>query len=532
MRFVPILVAALAAFAIGCGSGKGFSERGAEGTENVFRYPIHDDPTTLDPGLVQDGDTIDALQQVFEGLVGWGEDNQVEGRLAERWDVEDEGRTYVFTLREGIKFHNGREVTAEDLKWSMERNTSKALASPTWQYLADIVGVKEHHEGQAGGISGIVVRDPRTLAVTIDKPRPYFLGKLTYLICCALPKEAVPEDGPITDVKQMIGTGPFKAARYERGQLLVLEANPDYREGVPAIDRIERIVIKDPATRLNKYRSGEIDLVMLERQDLDAIKKDEKLSKDLKPFDRPAIWYVGMNQRSYAPFRDRRVRAAIAMAIDKERIVNEILGGVNQVANSIVPPGVLGHRPDANAIKFDPAGAKRLLAEAGYPDGKGLPPIEMNFRDARPDIRIVAEAVITQLQQNLGLTINPRQMEWGAYLDKWNRGDLQLFHMRWAADYLDAENFLSYMLASYGPENKIGYKNDEFDALCSEADLLLDWERRAPLYAKAEDIVLQDAPWIPIYFQRDFELISARVSGLRESLFGHLPHSKVRLASK
>jgi ABC-type transport system substrate-binding protein len=520
------------ACAVGCSkSGGGFSERAAKGKENVLRYPIPDDPTTLDPGLVRDGDTIDALQQIFEGLVGWGENNQPEGRLAESWDVEDGGRTYVFHIRKGVKFHNGREVTAEDIKWTMERNTSKDLASPTWQYLADIVGVKEHHEGKANGISGIVVRDPHTLAVTIDKPRPYFLGKLTYLICCAMPKEAVPASGPITEVSQMIGTGPFKAAQYERNQLIAMDANPDYWDGKPLIDRIERPVIKDPATRLNKYRSGEIDIVALERQDLDAIKKDEKLAKDLKPFDRPSIYYMGMNQQSYAPFKDRRVRQAFAMAVDKERIVRDILGGVNQVARGIVPPGVLGHREDAADIKFDPNGAKKLLADAGYPNGKGMPPIELNFRDGRPDVRIVAEALQSQLQTNLGVTINPRMMEWGAYLEKEGRGELQLFHMRWAADYLDAENFLSYMLASYGPENKVGYHNPEYDKLCAQADSLLDWEARAPLYAKAEDIVLQDAPWVPIYYQKDFELIAPRVSGLRESLFGHLPHSKVRLAA-
>lgn len=534
MKQLSLLVVAMlvGALLVGCsGKGGGFSERTVAGKENVLRYPIPDDPTTLDPGLVQDGDTIDALQQVFEGLVGWGENNQPEGRLAENWDIEDDGKTYVFHIKKGVKFHNGKEMTAEDIKWTMERNTSQALASPTWQYLADIVGVREHHEGKAQGISGIVVRDPYTLAVTIDKPRPYFLGKLTYLICCAMDKDALPESGPITDVKQMMGTGPFKAKQYERNQLLVLEANKDYHGGAPLIEMIERPVIKDPATRLAKYRSNEIDLLQLERQDLDAINKDEKLVKDLKPFDRPSIYYVGLNQKAYAPFKDRRVRQAFAMAIDKDRIVKDILGGANKIANGIVPPGVIGHRDETNAIKFDIEGAKKLLADAGFPGGKGLPPMELNFRDGRPDVRIVAEAVQDMLQKNLGVTINPRMMEWGAYLDKWNKGDVQIFHMRWAADYLDPENFLSYMLSTTGPENKIGYSNPEYDALCAKGDVTMDWEQRAPLYAQAEDIVLQDAPWVPIYFQRDFELINPRVSGMRESLFGHLPHTKVKLST-
>jgi len=121
-------------------------------------------------------------------------------------------------------------------------------------------------------------------------------------------------------------------------------------------------------------------------------------------------------------------------------------------------------------------------------------------------------------------------MEWRAYLEAWNKSEIGFFHMRWAADYLDPENFLSYMLSTTGPENKIGYSNPEFDRLCAVADGTMDTEARLRMYAEAEDIALQDAPWIPIYFQRDFELISPRVSGLRESLFGHLPHTKVRLS--
>lgn len=531
MRWTSLFAALAALFILaGCTGGK-FSEKIQAGKENVFRYPIHDDPTTLDPGLVQDGDTIDALQQVFEGLVAWGENNEVVPRIAEKWEVQDEGKTYVFTLRKGVKFHNGREVTAEDIKWTIERNTSKELASPTWQYLADVVGMKEHHEGRPGGVSGIEVKDPQTLVIRIDKPRPYFLGKLTYLISAPMAKEAIPANAQITDIEQMVGAGPFKASKYERGQLLVLDANQDYFEGAPLIAQIERPIIKDPATRLNKYKSGELDLVMLQRQDIEALKADSKFASQLKPFDRPAIWYVGMNSLAYPPFKDPRVRKAFAMAIDKKRIVDELLGGANTIANSIVPPGVPGHREDAAAIPFDPAGAKRLLAEAGFPDAKGLPPLEMNYREALPDIRIVAEAVISMLKENLGVEINPRQMEWGAYLQKWNKGEMQIFHMRWAADYLDPENFLSYMLATYGPENKIGYNNAKFDELCTKADSIMDFEQRKAMYAEAEDIALQEAPWVPIYFQRDFELISERVSGLRESLFGHLPHTKVKLGS-
>lgn len=534
-----ILAIALA----GCGKGN-FSKRVRAGKEGVFRYPIVTTPTTLDPGIVQDGDTIDLVQQVFEGLVFWGEDNVVHPMLAEKWDIQDGGKTYVFHLKKGVKFHSGREVTADDFKWTVERNTDPAFKSPTADtYLGDIVGIHEKVKGTAKEVKGFQVVDKYTLRIAIDKPRPYFLGKLTYIVSAVVDKEAVPkkfknksgkwEWPEIRSVKEMVGTGPFMASSYIPDQLVVLDSNPDYHLGAPPIKQIERPILKDAATRLNKYRAGEIDLVMLERQDVEGIQKDADLVNDLKFFPRPSLWYIGLNvwnpPSGVKQFQDQRVRRAFAMAIDKEKICKEYLQGINEVANSIVPPGVLGHRSDARAIAYNPDQARKLLAEAGYPGGRGFPEMTMNFREARPDIRLVAEAAANMFKENLGITVKLQTMEWRAYLEKHNADEVPFFHMRWAADYLDPENFLSFLLAGYGPENHIGYRNAQFDALCSRADQELDNDKRLRLYAEAEDMVLQDAPFIPIYFQRDAELISPRVKGLRESLFGHLPHTTVRL---
>ncbi|RYG32902.1 hypothetical protein EON81_19525, partial [bacterium] len=227
---------------------------------------------------------------------------------------------------------------------------------------------------------------------------------------------------------------------------------------------------------------------------------------------------------------DVRVRQAVAEAIDIDNIVDNLLGGVNQKANGIVPPGVLGYRESGQKLlTYNPENARKKLAEAGYPEGKGLPVFEMMFREGRPDIALVAQQVASDLKKNLNMTVNLRTMEWRAYLEKHNKKEMNFFHMRWGADYLDAENFLSTLLASYGNENKLYYANPAYDALCREADTIQDEAKRKELYAKAEDIVLQDAPFVPIYFQRDAELISPRVKGLRESVFGHLPHTTVTL---
>ncbi|MCX7800490.1 MAG: peptide ABC transporter substrate-binding protein [Fimbriimonadales bacterium] len=518
-----VALAALSMLAAGCGTG---TKQAEPGGAKVFRYPIVTSPTTLDPGMVQDGDTIDLIQQVFEGLVCWGEDNQVKPNLAESWELSQDGRTYTFKLRKGVKFHNGRELTAEDVKFSFERHCDPAFKSPVAEtYLSDIVGVKEKLRGQASEVTGVQVVGPHEVRITIDSPKPYFLGKLTYPTAFVVCREAVKEGQEIRSVAEMVGTGPFRAKEYLPDQLMVLEAFRDYHAGAPKVDRLERPVVKDAQTRLNMFRAGQIDLLVLERQDVEAVQRDPVLKSQLQFFDRPGIWYIGMAPKADPLFANRAFRRAIAMAIDRKQIVEQTLRGLVTPAESIVPPGVLGHRPKAAVLPFDVEAAKRELARSGVDPRKVK--LELTFREQRPDIKLVAEDVAGQLKKNLGLEVTLRTMEWKAYLERHQRGEIGFFHMRWMADYLDPQNFLSTMLATYGPENTIGYANAEFDALCRKADVSLDERERLELYAKAEDIALQDAPWIPIYFQRDPELISPRVKGLRTSLFGHLPHYTV-----
>ncbi|WP_144241329.1 peptide ABC transporter substrate-binding protein [Fimbriimonas ginsengisoli] len=531
MKWTPVLFLAVVLGLAGCTGGK-FSEKSSEGKANILRYPIPEF-TKLDPAMVQDGDSIDVIQQVYEGLVKWGEDSKVTPNLAEKWDVSKDGMTYTFHLRKGITFSNGRAVTADDFKYSFERAADPKLASPTTStYLAAIVGIQDKLNGKASEVAGVKVVDPSTLQIVIDKPRPYFIDDLTYPAAWVVCKESLKDGGEIQQVDQMVGTGPFIAKEFVPTVKITLVANKKYwdTEHSPKLEGIDRPIVKDAVTRLNMFRSGEVDLTRIERQDLVGINNDPKLKDDVKFFDRPSLYYVGLNCQTYKPFTDVRVRRAFAMAIDADDIVKTTLGGVNKVARSILPPSVLGYREKANYIPFDVAKAKQLLAEAGYAGGKGMPPLVLTHRDGQPDVKLVAERVVTMLRQNLGVEATTSMLPWNTYLDVHNKHKLDFFHMRWAADYLDPENFLSTLLASYGNENKINYKNPAFDALCRQGDSFVGEEsQRLALYAQAEDMVLQDAPFIPIYFERAAELISPRVKGLRESVFGHLPHTTTRL---
>ena len=514
----------------GCGKG-GFSAKTSAGKERIFRYSLVMNPTHVDPALVQDGDTIDLTQQVFEGLVMWSVKNEVVGNLAESWDVSKDGKTYTFKLRKGVTFSNGKPLTASDFKWSIERACNPSLKSETAEeYMGDIVGLSDCVHGKAPGISGITVVDDNTLKVEIQKPIPYFLDKLTYPCAFAVSKDAAKADKEMLSTAEMVGTGPYIAKRYVEDQVFEFDANRNYHGGAPPIDGIERPILKDAAARLNKFKAGEVDLVQLERQDVIAMKGDAVYKNQLHIYLRPATYYLAFNTKIYPPFAKADVRRAFAMAVDTKEICKKTLSGLNQVANGILPPGVLGHRDDAKTLSFDPARAKQLLAQAGFPDPTKMPPLDLYFRTDREDVRIVAEAIQSYLQSNLGVTVTLKPLEWTTYLEKNNRHELPMFHMRWAADYLDPQDFLSLMLTTNGPENKQNYSNAQVDALCAQADVLPEKDpKRLALYAQAEDIVLQDAAWLPIYYQADAELISPRVHGLRESLFGHLPHTTVSL---
>ncbi|RYG49110.1 peptide ABC transporter substrate-binding protein [bacterium] len=517
---------AIVVFAAGCGKGN-FSAKTNAAAGSTLRVAIHTQPTTLDPALVQDVDTGDLIQNVYEGLVAYGEDNKIKPMLAESWTTEDGGKTYVFKIR-NAKFHNGRAITAGDFVWTFNRNADPKLKSPiTLGYLGDIVGMKERVDGKAKDIRGVSAPDDRTLRITLDKPRPYFLGKLTYPCGFLLAKEAA-SAGEINSPETSIGTGPFKLAAYVPAQQVELKSFADYWDGAPKIERYVRPVIQDAQARLVKFRNGELDMLTLERQDLAAVEGDEKLKPQLKAQPRPAIYYLGLNQNAYAPFKDKRVRRAFAMAVDRKKIADDLVG--LPLAGGLVPVGVPGSRKDLPAIPYDPEGARAMLAEAGFAGGKGLPALTIHYREGRPDSQLLAVAAAQDLEKNLGLKVQPRSMEWRSFLEARNKEELPFYGASWYGDYLDPQNFLSFLLRTGANENHDGYSNPAFDELVDQADTMPDGPDRLAVYQAAETLLLEDTARIPVYMGLDMILVSPRLQGLRYNLLGTMPMAKVTLA--
>ncbi len=496
----------------------------------VLRYALTAEPTTLDPALVTDGPTIDLLHNIYEGLVGWNDSNEVVPLGAEKWDVSADGKTYTFTLRSGVKFQNGKPVVAGDYAYAITRSLDPKLASPVaLNYLDDIVGAKDFAAGKATTLAGVKVIDDTHIAITITAPRSYFLGKLTFPTAYALDKTEVEkgekvEGGAYTVTSaNVVGTGPFKLGSYVRQGKVVLDANADYWAGAPKLKKIERPIILDAKTARNRYDAGQLDIVTLEKGDYERDKADAKVAGEIQTFGRAATFYLGLNQTHYAPFKDKRVRQAVAHAIDKDAIIKTVLLGINKRAEGVLPEGLPGYDASFKGLPYDTAKASELLAAAGYPGGKGLPPLVLSFREKQTDLAKAAEVMKEQLGK-VGIPVTLREMEWGTFLKATDNKEIDLFHMRWQADYIDPQNFLSLLLTSSSPENRTGYANKEYDAMCAAADSERDAAKRMALYAKAERFVVDDAPWVPLYFQKDLELVKPWVKGIKDSLMGHLPH--------
>ncbi len=495
----------------GCGKS---NFQGKETSSNVFRQAMSSDVTTLDPARIQDVDTMDLHTNIYEGLVAYDVQNVIVGRVADKWDSPDGGKTWIFHIRDGVRFHNGRVVTADDVVWSIQRALSDKVKSPTASsYLNDIKSVS--------------ATDAQHVTFSLDAPRAYFIGKLTYACAFVLAKEAV-GDKDITEVSQAVGTGPFKLKSIVPGQQVIVERWDDYYLTKANVSRVERVIILDASTRLNKYRAGELDSMNLDHSQLPGVETDPALAPQLSYRLRPAVNYIGLNQAAAPVLRDERVRKAIAMALDRTKLCRDLLHNVPP-ANTLIGPGVPGYRKEYSGLPFDPAGAAKLLAEAGYPGGRGFPELTITVREKTPDSLIVGESVQTQLRRNLRITVKPKVLQWGTLLNERNENRLQLYFLSWYADYLDAQNFLSLLLRSGAPNNHDGFSNATFDKMVDEADSITDEKRRVALYQKAEDLVVLSGARIPLFFQQDAVLVNPRVKGLDFNLMGNLPPTRVTL---
>lgn len=474
------------------------------------------DPITLDPALAADVASATYIVEIFSGLVTFDKDLNIVPDIAERWEVSSDGRTYTFRLRRGVLFHDGsRMVTAHDFKYSMERALNPRTGSTVaLTYLGDIVGARDFARGRAQEVTGIKVIDDFTLQITIDAPKSYFLAKLTYPTAYVVKREQV-EGNPRGWTRQPIGTGPFKLREWRLGERIVLEPNPDYYlEPKPALSRITFLLAG--GSPLTMYENGEVDVAPVGINDIERVRDPrDPLNKEMKQVAELATYYVGFNTRR-PPFNDPRVRRALAMAIDKDALARVVLREMAVPAKGILPPGIPGHNPDIQGLPFDPQEARKLLMEAGGPEILRDASLLVSGVGGTPGP--VIEAIQAMWEQHLGVRPQVQQVEFATFLQQVDRRQFDMMTLGWIADYLDPEDFLDILFHSQSPDNRTGYANPEVDRLLEQARTMpTDTEEarqaRFRIYQQAEQIIVQDSPWIPLLHPRSAYVVKPYVQG-------------------
>ena len=483
-------------------AGNGGPRRGARFVQ------LFVDPPTFDPHLTTDATSARIIVELFGGLVTIDPNLQIVPDLAESWDVSSDGRIYTFRLRPGAVFHDGKPVTAADVQWSLERATNPLTESPVVdQYLGDIVGVKAKLAGDANAISGVRVVDDHTIEITIDQAKSYFLAKLTYPTGFVLDRENVAAN-PRDWFRQPNGTGPFRLTEYRVGEVLKLGRNENYHLGPPKLEEVEFIL--SGGTQLLMYENDEIHIAGVGLADLDRLNDpDNELYPELRTAPASfSVQYIGLNVNE-PPLDDVKVRQALNLAVDKQEIASIVLGDLVEPADGILPPNFPGYDANVSGYDFDPARAQRLLAESKYGDDPAnIPPITITTPGSfGANVSLDMEVVLQMWERNLGITAEFQQTEYATFLKDLHKGRFQMFDIGWIADYPDPENFLDILFHSESTNNHTHYSNPEVDQLLMQARVETDTTARYALYNRAEQLVLDDAPWVPLWFDGETKLL-------------------------
>ena len=472
------------------------------------------DPPTLDPHLTGDTTSAGVVAEVFSGLVTLDTDLKLVPDIAESWTIED-GTVYTFKLRANAKFHNGKPVTAQDFKWSLERAAAPDTASPVADtYLNDILGAEKYFDGEADEIVGLKVIDDHTLEITTDAPKAYFLAKLTYPTANVLDREVVEAGGRSWWIDNPIGTGPFKLSEYRIGERIVLERNEDYYRELAGVETIVMNLAGGQAMAM--YENDEIEITGVGLYDLERVlDPNEPLNKELVVAPPGfSVSYIGFNA-SMAPFDDVKFRQALNHAVDKQLIATGVLSELVEPAYSILPPGFPGYTENIVGLQFDPDLARKLLSESKYPDAESRPRIVVTVPGTGGTIGLDLEVVLEMWKQELGVEVEIQQVEWATYLEDLDAKKFQAYAgLGWEADYPDPQDFLDILFHSESSINHGDFKNAEIDAVLEEARVEADINKRIALYHQAEQMIVDAAPWVPMWFTGDrYALVKDYVDG-------------------
>ena len=453
--------------------------------------------------------------------------------LAESWDISDDGLEYTFHLRQGVKFHNGNDFTAEDVAYTFHRMLTVEGGVNT-EFIDQIKGADELLAGETDTLEGVEVVDDYTIKVTLKEPFAGFLASISSPGVSIYDSEATEAAGDQfgMDPAVTVGTGPFEFASWSFNNQLVLTRNEDYWKGASGLPGVVIKIIPDTETQSMMFESGELDILDLDYAADSVDRFTETYPDQIVQGPRVGIVYFTMNFNK-EPFQDVRVRKAVQMSIDRQAILNALYGGRGQVEQGIFPHGLIGFNPDQEEIKYDPEAAKALLAEAGYADGFDM---EIAADSSASDTMTMALEIVSDQLAEVGIRAEIKNYDESTWLETRKSGELGSFMSTWSADYNDPDNFI---YTFFGNEEKtrirsINYPDTEVMERVAKARTIVNEDERLAEYkALEEKIIHEDAAWVPMFSRLHLFAVSKRVqgfaplwSGLSDQLFYNISLSE------
>ncbi len=516
-RLVALLAAGLLPFLASCAKRDTAVARGNK--EGVFHISVGSEPADLDPHTVTGLADAKICHALYEPLVTYNPTTFApEPALAERWAVSADGLTYTFHLRADAKWSNGEPLTAQDCIDSWRRILTPSLGADYASFLHIIRGAEAFNAGKTKDFSTVAAKavDARTVTVTLNHPTPYFLQILLNSPWRPLNLRAIAQYGdpysrgtPWTRPGRLVSSGPFVLKEWVPHQHIVVEKSPTYydRERV-RLNAIHFYPIESIDAEERAYRAGQLHATWsLPLSKVRSLQAEKSPSLRIDPVLQTYFFRVNVRK---PPFNDPRLRRALALAIDRDVIAGKILAGGRTPAPTFVPPLLKDYTPPARKA-YDVAAARHALAEAGFPGGAGLPPIELLY-DTSDILRLVSEAIQQMWSRELGVNVQLSNQEKKVVYASRRAGDYQILLGDWTADYLDATTFLDLWRSGNG-NNHTGWTDPAYDALCDRADQTIDSAARAALLVQAENLVLDAAPIIPIYFNTHVYYLHPAVKG-------------------
>ena len=487
--------------------------------EAVLRRVIPADLTSIDPHLIGNEYETIVAADLFEGLTVYGPDASIRPGVAERWDVAPDGKTYVFHLRPGLAWSDGTALTAGDFVYAFRRALDPATGSPYSEILYPIAGARAIAAGTAKDPAtlGVTAPDPATLRITLERPAAFLPAVLAHSMAFPVPAAAIARWGKEwIRPEHFVGNGAFTLGEWVPQGRLSFTRNPHYHAaGSVALDRVDWLVIPDDAAAYKAFRTGEVDVADLPARLLPEARRELSAALHEQPLLNSR--YVEINMARPPLSTDRRLREALALALDQVAVETKVVKEGGTPAFSYVPDGMPGYTPArlafaGTAIAERLARARQLWTEAGY--GRDHPLTIDFLTDDLPDYRLEAKAIAALWQQALpGLTVKLDTNEYQVVTARLVRHDYQVAISSWNADFPDPWNFLAAWRRDAGTTNVVAYGNADYEAALDRAEALLDGPARMAGLAAAERLLLDDFAILPYGFGNDRTLVAGRVGG-------------------